>query len=60
MNNATNSVILFAGKMQNSSLMVSESDVTSDEETIFVNSKKSNGHLRKTNGFLKHTKKLKA
>ncbi|XP_064651810.1 dyslexia-associated protein KIAA0319-like protein isoform X2 [Lineus longissimus] len=48
------------GKMQNSSLMVSESDATSDEETIFVNSKKANGHLRKTNGFLKHTKKLKA
>jgi len=40
------------GKLQNSSLMVSESDDSTDEETLFVNSKKSNGHVK--NGYVKH------
>ena len=31
--------------MQSSSLMVSESDFSSDEETLFVN-KKANGHVK--------------
>ena len=44
----------FPGKIQNSSVMISESDFSSDEETIFMNPKKSNGHLPKTkNGLSK-------
>ena len=39
------------GKMQNSSLMISESDFSSDEETLFVNHKKTNGHVK--NGLVK-------
>lgn len=39
------------GKMQNSSLMISESDFSSDEETLFINHKKTNGHVK--NGFVK-------
>ncbi|KAK3087314.1 hypothetical protein FSP39_004539 [Pinctada imbricata] len=35
------------GKIQNSSLMISESDFTSDEETIFVNHKKPNGFIQR-------------
>ena len=38
------------GKMQNSSLMISESDFSSDEETLFINHKKTNGHVK--NGFV--------
>ena len=39
------SVWFDAGKIQNSSVMVSESDFTSDEETLFIN-KKANGHVK--------------
>ncbi|XP_052763495.1 dyslexia-associated protein KIAA0319-like protein [Mya arenaria] len=46
-------VELKSGKKQNSSLMVSESDFSSEEETIFVNNKKSNGHIGKLNGVSK-------
>nr|KAG5701483.1 hypothetical protein BaRGS_000879 [Batillaria attramentaria] len=38
------------GKIQNSSVMISESDFSSEEETLFVSSKPSNGHLKPLNG----------
>ncbi|KAK7091316.1 hypothetical protein V1264_009012 [Littorina saxatilis] len=37
-------------KIQNSSVMISESDFSSEEETIFVNSKPANGHSKPPNG----------
>lgn len=46
------------GKIQNSSVMISESDFSSEEETIFMNPKKSNGHLPK-NGLSKPHYKTK-
>ena len=49
----------FPGRMQNSSLMVSDSDFSSDEETLFVNHKKSNGHISKMNGISKQNLKTK-
>ncbi|XP_074656398.1 dyslexia-associated protein KIAA0319-like protein isoform X2 [Tubulanus polymorphus] len=50
---------LLPSKMQHSSLMVSGSDT--EEETLFVNHRKSNGYLRKnsTNGVIKHKNKYK-
>ncbi|KAL3892207.1 hypothetical protein ACJMK2_004439 [Sinanodonta woodiana] len=49
------------GKMQNTSVMISESDFSSEEETIFVNhNKKTNGHIPKhMNGISKLKTKLK-
>lgn len=41
------------GKNQNSSVMISDSEFTSDEETLFVNQKKTNGHLATLNGISK-------
>ncbi|XP_041361806.1 dyslexia-associated protein KIAA0319-like protein [Gigantopelta aegis] len=35
------------GKFQNSSVMISESDFSSEEETLFINHKKTNGHISK-------------
>ncbi|KAL4218544.1 hypothetical protein ACF0H5_023278 [Mactra antiquata] len=43
-------------KIQNSSVMISESDFSSDEETLFLNQKKSNGHVQQLNGVNKHLK----
>ncbi|KAL5013231.1 hypothetical protein ScPMuIL_007501 [Solemya velum] len=40
-------------KIHNSSVMISESDFSSEEETLFVNSKKSNGHIKPINGISK-------
>ncbi|KAL8578421.1 hypothetical protein ACOMHN_014920 [Nucella lapillus] len=37
-------------KIQNSSVMISESDFSSEEETLFVNSKPVNGHSKPPNG----------
>ena len=45
-----------SGKKQNTSIMVSESDFSSDEETIFVNHKKTNGHVKPLNGLVKPNK----
>lgn len=45
-------------KIQNSSVMISESDFSSDEETIFMNPKKSNGYVPK-NGLSKQHLKTK-
>ncbi|XP_025091552.1 dyslexia-associated protein KIAA0319-like protein [Pomacea canaliculata] len=42
------------GKIQNSSVMVSESDFSSEEETLFVSGKPQNGHLKPLNGMSKH------
>lgn len=50
---------VFSGKMQNSSLMMSESEFSSDEETLFVNHKKTNGHITKLNGISKQNIKTK-
>lgn len=47
-----------AGKKQNSSVMISESDFSSEEETIFMNPKKSNGFVPK-NGLSKQHLKTK-
>ncbi|XP_046375648.2 dyslexia-associated protein KIAA0319-like protein [Haliotis rufescens] len=48
------------GKIQNSSVMISESDFSSEEETLFVNSKKPNGHIQKPlNGISKQHYKAK-
>ncbi|XP_060065964.1 dyslexia-associated protein KIAA0319-like protein [Ylistrum balloti] len=48
------------GKIQNSSVMISESDFTSEEETLFVNHKKTNGFLQKPlNGISKQHLKTK-
>lgn len=46
----------FLGKLhQSTSIMVSESDFSTDEETLFVNSKvKKNGHIK--NGMVKSSK----
>lgn len=43
-------MICLTDKIQNSSVMISESDFTSEEETLFVNQKKTNGHLGQMNG----------
>ncbi|XP_050397494.1 dyslexia-associated protein KIAA0319 isoform X1 [Patella vulgata] len=52
--------LLPKGKIQNSSVMMSESDFSSEEETLFVNSKKTNGHaLKPLNGFTKNHYKSK-
>ena len=47
-----------SGKIQNSSVMISESDFSSEEETIFMNPKKSNGYVPK-NGLSKREHKTK-
>lgn len=55
--------LLPKGKTQNSSVMMSESDLTTDEEeTLFINTKKTNGFIQKPlNGVSKHIKtKLRA
>ncbi|XP_076437879.1 dyslexia-associated protein KIAA0319-like protein [Babylonia areolata] len=39
-------------KIQNSSVMISESDFSSEEETLFVNSKPLNGHSKPPNGIV--------
>lgn len=52
--------LLPKGKIQNSSMMISESDFTSDEETLFVNHKKTNGFVQKPlNGINKQHLKTK-
>ncbi|XP_062573171.1 dyslexia-associated protein KIAA0319-like protein isoform X1 [Saccostrea cucullata] len=52
--------LLPKGKTQNSSVMMSESDLSSEEETLFINHKKTNGFIQK-NGVSKHIKtKLRA
>ena len=48
----------FSGKRQVSSLMVSESDFSSEEETLFINTKKMNGHSNK-NGLVKQKSRIK-
>ena len=50
--------LFFSGKIQNSSVMISESDFSSEEETIFMNPKKSNGYVPK-NGLSKPHLKTK-
>ncbi|XP_078332823.1 dyslexia-associated protein KIAA0319-like protein isoform X1 [Crassostrea virginica] len=56
--------LLPKGKTQNSSVMMSESDLSTDEETLFINTsnKKTNGFIQKPlNGVSKHIKtKLRA
>ena len=56
--------LLPVGKTQNSSVMMSESDLSTDEETLFINTsnKKTNGFIQKPlNGVSKHIKtKLRA
>ncbi|XP_021367738.1 dyslexia-associated protein KIAA0319-like protein isoform X2 [Mizuhopecten yessoensis] len=52
--------LLPKGKIQNSSVMISESDFSSDEETLFVNHKKTNGFVQKPlNGITKQHLKTK-
>ena len=48
-------VLSLVGKIQNSSVMVSESDPSSEEETLFVNSKPLCGNSRLPNGFPSRT-----
>jgi hypothetical protein len=45
-----------SGKIQNSSVMISESDFSSEEETLFISSKPSNGHA-KLNGVVSREQK---
>ncbi|XP_048730594.2 dyslexia-associated protein KIAA0319-like protein isoform X2 [Ostrea edulis] len=54
--------LLPKGKPQSSSVMISDSDLTSEEETLFINHKKTNGFIQKPlNGVSKHVKtKLRA
>ena len=55
---ASDDFIYVTGKMQNTSIMMSESDFSSEEETVFVNNKRPiNGHLR--NGLTKPKTKTK-
>ncbi|XP_060562361.1 LOW QUALITY PROTEIN: dyslexia-associated protein KIAA0319-like protein, partial [Ruditapes philippinarum] len=50
----TEMTALKKNKIQNSSVMISESDFSSDEEeTLFLNQKKTNGHLGQLNGVSK-------
>ncbi|XP_045183076.2 dyslexia-associated protein KIAA0319-like protein isoform X2 [Mercenaria mercenaria] len=49
----TESIALKKNKIQNSSVMISESDFSTEEETLFVNQKKTNGHLGQMNGISK-------
>ena len=55
--NLSNLVSFAVSKMQSSSLMKSESEFSTDEETLFVSAKQqSNGHVK--NGF-KHKNRVK-